>query len=137
MENASPTAHPKLAVQELGHGAIDGDHLEFVRLVTHLLGASSAEFPALFGRLVAHTEEHFARENELMRESNFPATGEHEGEHRRVLGQLYQFKERVDRGLISLGRALVTETLPDWLSLHVSTMDSALVAHLGRSTRGD
>lgn len=84
----------------------------------------------LFEELYAHTQKHFEREKQLMQQSAFPAETEHNGEHQRVLGEFKQFKTRVDKGLITFGRAFVTERLPSWFQLHVSTMDSALAAHL-------
>lgn len=129
---------PADPVPLLDHDILDGDHLEFAYLVGQLAGTrDKGAFIEGFSRLVSHTERHFERESELMRHSDFPAKREHEAEHDRVLGQLKQFKERVDGGLVSMGRAFVSDMLPAWLELHVSTMDSALVAHLRRrSARG-
>jgi hypothetical protein len=44
------------------------------------------------------------------------------------------FKKRLDKGLVSFARAYVVEKLPAWFTLHSSTMDAALVAHLIRSS---
>ncbi|QSA97064.1 bacteriohemerythrin [Methylococcus sp. EFPC2] len=115
---------------QVGHDLIDQDHAEFLDLLGRLDAESDAEFPALFAQLCSHTEQHFERENQLMRQSAFPAEAEHKGEHQRVIGEFRQFKSRVDRGLIPFARCFVRENLPGWLKLHVSTMDSALVAHL-------
>jgi hemerythrin len=109
---------------------IDNDHDEFIKLLTQLDSASKADFPALFQQLYEHTEHHFERENQLMSQLSFPAEGEHKGEHLRVLGEFRQFKSRVDKGLITFGRAFVKDRLPEWFRLHVTTMDSALVAHI-------
>ncbi|WP_442498225.1 bacteriohemerythrin [Methylobacter sp. sgz302048] len=114
----------------IGHALIDDDHDEFITLLNQLDAADNGEFPALFQQLLAHTEQHFDRENQLMEQSAFPAEAEHKGEHQRVLGEFKQFKKRVDKGLITFGRSLVRERLPQWLELHVRTMDSALAAHI-------
>ena len=65
-----------------------------------------------------------------MQQLAYPAESEHIGEHLRVLGEFKQFKTRVDKGLIAFGRAFVKDRLPSWFQLHVSTMDSALAAHI-------
>jgi len=39
-------------------------------------------------------------------------------------------KTRVDKGMITFGRSFVRDRLPQWFGLHVTTMDSALVAHI-------
>jgi len=114
----------------VGHPVIDHDHDEFIGLLARLNVAGNAEFPALFDELYRHTEQHFEREKQLMSQCGFPAEQEHVGEHVRVLGEIKQFKTRVDKGLIPFGRAFVKERLPSWFQLHVSTMDSALVSYL-------
>jgi len=114
----------------VGYPPIDQEHAEFIHVLEKLGSISNADFPALFQELYQHTEAHFERENQLMQQSAFPATSEHIGEHLRVLGEFKQFKTRVDKGMIAFARAFVNERLPAWFELHVSTMDSALVAHI-------
>lgn len=116
----------------VAYAPIDGDHEEFINLLNALDVADNAAFPALFQQLYAHTEAHFDRENQLMAQSGYLGVAEHEGEHRRLLGEFKQFKSRVDKGLIVFGRSFVRERLPQWLALHVTMMDSALVAHLNK-----
>jgi hemerythrin len=114
----------------VGHDPIDHDHDEFIILLNRLDAADHSDFPALFQQLFEHTEQHFDRENQLMEQWAFPAKTEHKGEHQRVLGEFMQFKKRVDKGMIAFGRSFVRERLPQWLELHVTTMDSALAAHI-------
>ncbi len=119
-------------VFNLAYPALDNEHAQFVDLVNQLNDANNADFKTLFSALMAHTQTHFDRENQLMDSSHFPATTEHKGEHQRVLNEFKQFKRRVDKGLIQFGRSFVTDSLPAWFDLHVKTMDSALVAHLNK-----
>ncbi|MDD5411753.1 MAG: hemerythrin domain-containing protein [Methylobacter sp.] len=114
----------------VGYDLIDNDHDEFITLLNKLDSAGNADFPALFQQLYEHTEQHFDRENQLMKQFSFPGETEHKGEHQRVLGEFKQFKSRVDKGLIAFGRSFVKDRLPLWFGLHVTTMDSALVAHI-------
>lgn len=111
---------------------IDTAHAEFVRLLNQMQAAGNVEFARLFSELLQHTEQHFNQENSLMEQSKFPATGEHKAEHLRVLGELNQFKKRLDKGLVSFAKAYAVEKLPAWFTLHLSTMDSALLAYLAR-----
>ncbi len=115
---------------KLDYEPIDNDHDEFIMLLNQLDSAGNADFPILFQQLYEHTEQHFDRENQLMKQVAFPAETEHKGEHQRVLGEFKQFKTRVDKGLIAFGRSFVRDRLPQWFQLHVQTMDSALVAYL-------
>jgi hemerythrin-like metal-binding protein len=114
----------------IGNTDIDSDHQTFINILNQLALTNNAEFPALFQQLYIHTEQHFYREKQLMQQTAFPSESEHSGEHQRVLAEFKQFKTRIDKGLIGFGRAFVTERLPQWFQLHVSTMDNALVAHL-------
>ena len=118
------------ALLKLDYAPIDQDHREFIDLLNALDAAANSDFPGLFQQLYVHTERHFDREAQLMRQSAFPAENEHNGEHQRVLGEFKQFKSRIDKGLIGFGRSFVRERLPQWFGLHVGTMDSALTSHL-------
>jgi hemerythrin len=120
----------KADIHIVGYDLIDNDHDEFISLVNQLEAADNANFPALFQQLYQHTEQHFDRENQLMKQLSFPGQTEHKGEHQRVLGEFKQFKSRVDKGLITFGRSFVKDRLPQWFGLHVTTMDSALAAHV-------
>jgi len=114
----------------LGIEAMDATHREFVALVDAAQAAAGdAEFARLFGELYAHVCRHFDDESKLMRECRFAATGEHENEHRRVLGDLTHLKARVAAGRPAMARAYV-EGLPQWFAGHLATMDSALAASL-------
>ena len=114
----------------LGVSEMDDTHREFVELVNQLDNADDQTFIPLFEQLIKHTSSHFAAENEKMQECGFPAIREHTEEHLRVLGDLERFGKRVAAGNIAMGRAYVTQQLPDWFDLHARTMDSALAHHL-------
>jgi hemerythrin len=114
----------------VGYDLIDCDHEAFVVLLNQLDSASNSDFPVLFQLLQEHTDHHFDRENSLMVQFAYPGEIEHKGEHQRVLCEFKQFKTRVDKGMIAFGRSFIRERLPQWFALHLTTMDSALVAHI-------
>jgi hemerythrin-like metal-binding protein len=113
----------------LGVAEMDEAHQEFVELSYALLVAPDEEFPVLFAQLVEHTRRHFEGEGKLMKACRFPATGEHNSEHLRVLGELSHFGRGVAVGRLGLAREYV-RNLPAWFAIHLSTMDSALAACL-------
>jgi hemerythrin-like metal-binding protein len=117
----------------LGVADMDATHQEFVDLADALATAADAEFPALFAQLREHTRQHFEHEARLMRSCRFPAIGEHEGEHLRVLGELAHLATRVAGGRLTMARAYV-EGMPQWFANHLATMDAALAGCL--KTRG-
>ncbi|MES9971664.1 MAG: hemerythrin domain-containing protein [Candidatus Thiodiazotropha sp.] len=114
----------------LGLDEMDDTHREFITLINRLGEAGKDEFVALFAELATHTREHFTQEERWMEASGFPALHEHTDEHRRVLGELDRFAQRVASGSVMLGRAYVVQQLPQWFDLHAKTMDSALASHL-------
>ncbi|MFZ2974314.1 MAG: hemerythrin family protein [Ferribacterium limneticum] len=113
----------------LGVPAMDDTHREFVELAYALLVASDEDFPALFVRLHEHTRQHFEHEGKLMKSCRFPAIGEHNSEHLRVLGELAHFARGVAAGRLGAAREYV-RNLPTWFAGHLATMDSALAGCL-------
>lgn len=118
--------------QALGVAEMDATHRAFVDLADRLLAADDAAFPALFAELHVHTREHFDNEGRLMKACRFPAIGEHNGEHLRVLGELAHFAASVKAGRLVAARQYA-QNLPAWFANHLATMDSALAACLKRS----
>jgi hemerythrin-like metal-binding protein len=119
----------------LGVPAMDRSHREFVDLVNRMAESGAAAFAYLYPELVSHTRAHFANEEVLMRDTDFPATREHRDEHARVLGEMESFGQRLGGGRIALAQAYVTEQLPAWFAVHAVTMDSALAAHVKGAVR--
>lgn len=115
----------------LGVADMDATHREFVDLADALLAAPDDAFPALFETLREHTRQHFEHEGKLMKACRFPAIGEHNGEHLRVLGELAQVARSVAGGRLGMAREYA-RNLPSWFSTHLATMDAALAACLKR-----
>ncbi len=114
----------------LGVPGMDPMHREFVALAGALRDAADEDFVVLFDSLLDHAQCHFDNESVLMRECRFAAVGEHEGEHRRVLGELARLRAGIDKGRLAFARAYVREGLGPWFEQHLATMDSALAASL-------
>lgn len=115
----------------LGVAEMDATHREFVALADALVDASDEAFPALFAELHEHTRQHFEHEGKLMKACRFPAIGEHNSEHLRVLGELAHFARGVAGGRLVAARAYV-KALPGWFATHLATMDAALAGSLKR-----
>jgi hemerythrin-like metal-binding protein len=108
---------------------MDATHREFIEAVDALLAASDEAFPEIFARLYAHTRLHFEQGGQQMKACRFPAIGEHNSEHLRVLGELAYFSRGVAAGRLKVARAYA-QNLPVWLSTHLATMDAALAGCL-------
>ena len=114
------------------------DHAEEARILNRVADAlaahregraAAAEVLAPLDELVAHTREHFAREDAAMQEAGFPPFPVHHGEHARVLAQMEEeagaFRRAGDAGRLW---AYVSRAVPDWFVQHIQTMD-AVTAH--------
>lgn len=118
---------PWSAPYALGVADMDATHREFVEQADALLLAGDDEFPILFEQLREHTRLHFENEGKLMKTHRFPATGEHNAEHLRVLGELAHFGRGLARGRLGAAREYA-RSLPGWFATHLQTMDAALAA---------
>ncbi len=121
--NQNPATLPRVAIDFMNR-----DHDEFVALRASLLGhiASGAvdAINALLDELHQHTIRHFADEEKLMQETNFPVYSVHKGEHDSVLAdmasRIAQWKQ--DGDLEAL-RNWLDMAVGDWLVAHVNSMD--------------
>lgn len=110
----------------LGDTQIDAIHGELAELADNVANATDASFTTQFSQLIQHTREHFKHEEKLMQESGFIHRAEHLVEHQQMLAEMQQFARRPR----PLSRAYVKERLPERFALHISRMDSLLVAYL-------
>jgi hemerythrin len=117
----------------LGDARIDDSHRAFFDKLNEALAATGEEFARLFYELHDHLMQHFEEEDALMDACSFPSSKEHKGEHRRVLGEMSQFRRQVERGRLKMAQAYLADNLPSWFRLHLTTMDGALVAHLAEN----
>lgn len=114
----------------LGYAPIDALHAEFDACVAALTDAPAERLPAALSALRAHLLRHFGDEQRWMRESEFPAFDCHQREHGKVLDVLAEVERRFTEGDEEVVRRLAAE-LPNWFSIHATTMDAALVTWLG------
>ncbi len=109
---------------ELKHSVIDHVHSEMTALIQNAATANREDYFALFNTLVTHTEEHFAYEEDLMKQSGYPHSAEHIADHRQILNEMKQFES----SWYQLSHSYMTERLPERIRLHVTRLDSQLVA---------
>lgn len=118
------------AVASPGIAALDELHRSCHAAITELINAGPARLEAGFPDLLSRFEQAFRTEERWMDDIDYPALKSHREQHARVLGALYHVHGRVMDGDIVLGRYVVDDLLPQWLSLHIDTMDNALAMAL-------
>ncbi|MFT3718733.1 hemerythrin domain-containing protein [Pseudorhodoferax sp.] len=113
----------------LGLDAMDETHQEFVELLAAVEAADDAALLPAWQALVAHTQEHFDREDAWMRATGFAPNNCHSMQHAVVLqvmreGLLARAEDR-----LAAVRHMAQELAP-WFVQHAQTMDAALALHL-------
>ncbi len=110
-------------------GALDADHQQLIALVNELHSATSqglgqSVVAGVMDRLVTYTEQHFAREEQIMVTVRFARLDEHQRLHRK-LDELHGLQAQYRGGSITTAAQLST-LLRDWLSLHIRRNDREL-----------
>lgn len=118
---------PDLAV---GNAEIDEDHRQLFALLERLrqdakTGLVNQETQSIVDALREYTENHFAREEALMREINYADYLLHKAEHERFVSEVCALQSRVARGARTLSLS-IEQVLSDWLRRHVLVLDVAL-----------
>lgn len=110
---------------------MDETHQEFVVLLAEVESASDETVVECWKQLVAHTQEHFDREDQWMVLTRFARGNCHSSQHEMVLNVLKEGTKRGLMGELEVIRQMARE-LVDWFPAHAQAMDAALAAHLRR-----
>lgn len=120
---------------ETGYGLIDDQHRELFALANSLCDAEAAGTAdaALIAdavyRLTDYVVEHFAAEEGLMREFEYPGIGAHKIEHEQLTGHTILLTARYFNGE-SVAAREIAEFLGDWLKGHIRAEDLRAIAHV-------
>jgi hemerythrin len=120
-----------------GLRAMDRLHHDLFNALDEISCSTDSNFGTKYALFVEKVELAFREEEAWMEAIDFPALGSHQEQHARVLGALHNVHTQVMFGDVALGRHVIDELLPQWLLVHISTMDmpAALAIQLARSER--
>ena len=109
---------------------IDSQHETLIGLInllheTMLQGADRAALDGLLSQLLEHTRNHFAYEEQLMSQHNYPGYEAHKSEHSRLMQHLVDLTDRYKNGELLLSFAIVLE-LKGWAVVHIEKSDKQL-----------
>jgi hemerythrin len=131
---------PPEQIPQVSLESMNRTHREEVELVNRLAAtvaagitgdADSAEIASLLDDWLEHTRNHFARENELMVQYNFPALPVHSGEHERVLTLLEDLRRTwIESKALRPLALFLFEEWPAWFDNHVHTMDNVTASFI-------
>ena len=113
----------------LQHEELDRTHEEFVALLNAQGEAAPADALPRFRELLAHTEAHFAMEEDWMARLGFDAENCHGRQHRMVLELMRAVLQHAEAGDTDPLTRIVP-ALAEWFPQHAAQMDAALVETL-------
>lgn len=107
--------------------SIDAQHHKLVDMLNSLhegmtAGKGSETLERLLIDLVDYTVHHFAYEEKLFAEHGYPLAAEHSEEHKNLVAQVLEFKQRYDTGSAQINMQ-VMRFLKDWLIKHILGSD--------------
>lgn len=116
---------PKYTVN---HPVMDDHHHSLFKLIDRLSEAIMEKkekelIGETLGALIAYTKMHFAAEEDLMRQADFPGLPEHKEAHDRLVAQVQEFQRRYDEGDSTVMTEISQFLMSDWLVKHVLGMD--------------
>jgi hemerythrin len=113
-------------------------HMEEVEIINTMLGQleAKAEFGVIsktFEELLEHIQQHFATEENMMQDAQYPSLNMHKADHNKVLNEAryaeMQWRNRKDAdALISY----IEEDVIPWLDQHIKAMDTPMADFLSQ-----
>lgn len=106
---------------------IDDQHKELFRLVNdfynNIMNKSNKEaIWKVIDELETYVYKHFATEETMMQEANYPDYKNHKAEHESFKEKVIDFKQRYKEGRLLLSIE-VTRFIKDWISVHIMQTD--------------
>ena len=114
----------------VGVADIDHEHKGLIELINQLYsnvqqGASEEDIEDFFGEIYTHVSAHFALEEKIMRDNNYPEYQAHKQDHERLLEEIRDMMDDYTDQMLIDEQDLSTR-LRNWFSEHFKTMDSRL-----------
>lgn len=113
----------------LDKGIMDETHREFIDLLNRLADVADDEMLAVLDEFIAHTQEHFAQEQQWMEQLAFPPLACHAREHEGVLETAHEVRRRALAGETRFGRVLA-KAVAEWFATHAASMDHVLALYM-------
>ena len=117
-----------------GHVLLDTDHEYLVDLFNQLTVSvrqrkGKIACADLLDRIIQHTQKHFAFEEQLMAEHQYPKADHHADEHSRLINRAVNYSAKFVAD--SPGSHIPLIHFPeDWLTIHIVTADKELATFL-------
>ena len=121
----------------MGNDDIDNDHMILVGLVNRVhenvrKGRSAAVVGEVVEQLIAYTALHFGHEEQMMRDSAYPALAEHHAQHEALKARAVELGRRIKTGASATAGDELLRLVRDWLVEHIQQHDKRFADHLAR-----
>lgn len=116
---------PKYTVN---HPVMDEHHHTLFKLVDRLSEAILEKkdkelIGEILSSLIDYTKMHFAAEEQLMRQANFPGLPQHKEAHDKLVAQVQEYQRRYEKGDRGVTAEIAQFLMTDWLVKHIIGMD--------------
>ncbi len=118
----------------VGISQIDAQHRQLAGMLNELFDALRAGkgrvvLERTLNALIKYTRDHFAAEERLMAEHDFPGLAEHKAAHQQLIERVAEFKAKLQQGQTSISSELFN-FLKGWLIYHIQQQDQEYGPHL-------
>lgn len=125
----------------IGVRSVDYEHRTLIEVINQLddrLAADAGfdEILDFLGEIHALIEAHFALEEKVMRDARYAAYGAHKADHDRLLEDIRDIMEGVERDAGAPYRAALSDRVGRWFGDHFREFDRRLHATIHPSGRG-
>ena len=121
-----------ITIPQVSQSTMNDVHQEELEILNSLLDqlTNNETFESIskvFEQLLAHMQKHFASEETLMQEVQYPSFRMHKGDHDKVLNEArYAEMEWCNRKDVEALREYLEEELLTWLDQHIKAMDTPM-----------
>lgn len=120
----------------VGVAEIDAQHATLIAMVNRLHQAmvqrqDRETLDAIITELIGHTQQHFAFEEQLMSQYQYPDYAAHKADHDKLMQHITDLAERFRSGDLLLSFAVMVD-LKAWATIHIEKSDGPLGIFLSR-----
>lgn len=119
----------------VGNPQLDEHHRKLFNLINTMHDNMKSQngtedLPKLLDELISYTQYHFSAEEKLMSMHGYPELNEHKIEHDKLIKQALEYKGSLGKGHDLTISINMLNTLTNWLTNHVATMDKKYKGHI-------
>lgn len=114
-------------VYSVGNSTIDHQHQRLFGIAnrfhdSYIKRHTRSQLSGIFDELIDYTHEHFAFEERMMEDNDFPGVERHKENHKKLIGLVGNYKQQFERGDDGV-EDRVMNFLKLWLDVHIVGMD--------------